>query len=313
MASKSLSTSTKVIIGLVLAALLAVIALLYTNTSRRAEKNAITTIEQERQQWQKKVERLEEKLAGNTLSETTATSQPEFSSQSTSEAPKEYQPGDSAVGPEDICTNTIKRLNHFFHYLDKQEYIKQFGFKNGSKIFFSTILKKLYSHEPQVVREKDSLLTIMQNSAHLFRVLGKRDLNILKTIMEAEADTLEPVFATFYEGIKESDQCLEGKYPVTLPINQLYTYSAFVLNTLGGQAYLFRREPVIRILVKYYALRIVHDANELNLNTAGIDIRPGIKSMIDELLVISALKDREHYLNTMLVLQAQYDEQYGDG
>ena len=47
------------------------------------------------------------------------------------------------------------------------------------------------------------------------------------------------------------------------------------------------------------------------MNSSGIDIRAGIKNIIDELLIISALEDRENYLNTMLVLQAEYDEQYG--
>jgi len=214
-------------------------------------------------------------------------------------------------GPEDICHNTILRLDRIFSHLDEKQYIQQFGFQKGSKEYLSSITKKLYAQTPQIIRETDSLISIMLNAAHLYRVLGKHDIAILRTILENEKDTLEPMLASFFEASEKNDQCLEGEYPLTFPVKELYSYSTFFLNTLGGQAYLFRRDPVTRILAKYYSLLILHKANEQGINTSGIDIRPGLKSLIDELLVISVLQKRDTYLNTMLVLQAKYDQQYG--
>ena len=121
------------------------------------------------------------------------------------------------------------------------------------------------------------------------------------------------MLASFFRGIDENKQCLAGKYPVTLPLEELYAYSTFFLNTMGGQAYLFRRDPVTRILIKYYAILILHKANEQGINKAGVDIRSGLKNLIDELLVFQVLQKRDEYLNTLLVLQSKYDQQYGMG
>jgi hypothetical protein len=309
MATRNLATGTKIIIPLVLLAIFAVIFFFFFNMNQRAERKAISSIEEERQQWHEKVTVLEKKaLETNTSGKETyepdapvAFIEPLQGKQVTGNEPR----------PEDICHNTILRLDRLFSHLDEKQYIQQFGFQKGSKEYLTSITKKLYTQPPQIIRETDSLISIMLNAAHLYRVLGKHDINILKTILENEKDTFEPMLASFFEAAEKNDQCLEGKYPLTLPLKELYSYSTFFLNTMGGQAYLFRRDPVTRILVNYYSLLILHKANEQGINTSGIDIRPGLKSLIDELLVISVLQKRDTYLNAMLVLQAKYDQQYG--
>lgn len=309
MATRNLTTGTKLIIPLVLLAVFAVILFFFFNMNQRAERKAISSIEEERQQWQEKVTILEKKELENNTAEK-ETSGPDVPI-SFMEPIQGQQVTENGPRPEDICPNTTLRLDRLFSHLDEKQYIQQFGFQKGSKDYLSSITKKLYAQTPQIIRETDSLISIMLNAAHLYRVLGKHDINILKTILENEKDTLEPMLASFFEAAENNDQCLEGKYPLTFPVKELYSYSTFFLNTLGGQAYLFRRDPVTRILAKYYCLLILDKANEQGINTSGIDIRPGLKSLIDELLVISVLQKRDTYLNTMLVLQAKYDQQYG--
>ncbi len=309
MANRNLATGTKLIIPLVLLAAFAVIFFFFLNMNQRAEKKAISNIEEERQQWQEKVAVLEKKVLDNhTLGKETFEPDVPVLSMEPIKGP---QVTDKEPRPDDICHNTILRLDRLFSYLDEKQYIQELSIPKGSKDYLSSIAKKLYAQPPQIMRETDSLISIMQNAVHLYRVLGKHDIHNLKIILENEQDTLEPMLASLFEAAEKNDQCLEGKYPLTLPVQELYAYSSFFLNTLGGQAYLFRRDPVTRILVKYYSLLILHTANEQGLNTSGIDIRPGLKSLIDELLVISALQKRDTYLNTMLALQAKYDQQYG--
>lgn len=311
MAQRTLSTGTKFIITLALLAVLAVLFFFFININQRSEKKAITSIEQERQQWQEKVAVLEKKGTVHPSEEKASLKSdiqpPSF------EAIEPATQIQKITDSEEICHNTTQSLDRIFSYLDNQEYIQQFGFKNGSKAYLSSIAERLYVNKPKIVRETDSLLSIMQNTTHIYRVLGKHDIVILKTILANEKETLEPMLATFFKAADENEQCLVGKYPLTLPLKELYAYSTFFINTMGGQAYLFRRDPTTRILIKYYAILILHKANEQGINTSGVDIRQGLKNLIDELLVFQVLQKRDEYLNTMLVLQAKYDQQYGLG
>ena len=309
MANRNLSTSTKFLIPLVLLAIAAIGFFFFFTKNQRAEKKAISGLEEERLQWQEKVDNLEKIVAQSQSSgaKLTDDSQPV-----TKILPGAENIFGKANGTgEDACQSTIAQLDLFFSSLDEKPYIQEFDFQKGSKDYLSTIAKKLYDKTPETIRETDSLISVIQNTAHLYRVLGKHDLNILKTILENEKDRIEELFTLFFDAAEKNDECLAGKYPLTLPSEKLFAYSSFFLDTLGGQAYLFRRDPTTRTLVKYYCLLVLHRANELDINTSGIDIRHGLQSLIDELLAISVLQRRDAYLNTMLTLQAQYDQKYG--
>ena len=210
------------------------------------------------------------------------------------------------------CKLATNKMEAFFTHLDQQEYIKKYGIKNNSKQRIAKITEKLYANPPVVMRETDDLFSIITNSAHFYRILGKDNLMLLKEILTNETDNLEIVMAGFYQWSEMEPDCTDSQYILHLPLKNLYEYAGFFLNTLGGQSYLFRRESRIRMLVKYYSVLIIDQANEKGLNRHGLDIRQPLRSTIDEMEVSSNLQNREDYLENLLIMQAKYQEKYGN-
>lgn len=199
-----------------------------------------------------------------------------------------------------------EQLLAFFHHLDEQDYFLAYQLHEDSETHFKKDLNKLFANPPIVVREADDLFNIMNNMAHFFRVLGKNEISLIKEILMQENEDLERVFALFYRWSEIEDQH-EGQQPdIRLPLDNLYEYAGFFLNTLGGQAYLFRRDSQTRMLVKYYAILIVDRENARKANRYGIDIRFPVDSLIEEMTATRKLHNSQQYLNTLLALQSRY-------
>jgi hypothetical protein len=77
---------------------------------------------------------------------------------------------------------------------------------------------------------------------------------------------------------------------------QLYEYAGFFLNTLGGQSYLYRRDSITRTLTKYYSVLILDMANRETMNPYGIDIRPHLTLIQEDLRNLGTLKNSDEYL-----------------
>lgn len=217
----------------------------------------------------------------------------------------------SATGA-DPCKEATDKIVAFFRHLDRQEYIKNYGLKETCENHFAKIAKKLYAKPPVVTRETDDLFTILTNSAHFYRILGRQDLLLIKDILKHETDTLEEVMAVFYHWSEKEQACKAANFSLPLPLNSLYEYSGFFLNTLGGQSYLFRRDSRTRILIKYYAVTILDRANDKGLNRHGIDIRTPLRSAIEEMEVSHNIKNREAYLKRLTAMQTKYQKKYGN-
>ncbi len=216
------------------------------------------------------------------------------------------------AGDADPCKEATDKIVSFFRHLDKQEYIKNYALKESSEAHFAKIAKKLYAKPPVVARETDDLFTILTNSAHFYRILGKQDLLLIKDILEHEADNREEVMAVFYQWSEKEQSCDAPNFPLHLPLNSLYEYAGFFLNTLGGQSYLFRRDSQTRMLIKYYAVTILDRANEKGLNRHGIDIRTPLRSAIEEMEVSRNIKNRDAYLKKLTAMRAKYQRKYGN-
>ena len=223
--------------------------------------------------------------------------------------PQEQPP--TMVTAKDPCLETAEQLRTFFAHLDQQGYPARHGIKEKSEAHFIKVAQKLFANPPVVVRETDDLFTVLKNSAHFYRVLGKNDLFLLKDILGQEADSLEGVMAQFYRWSELAPRCKEQTVALQLPLNGLYEYAGFFLNTLGGQSYLFRRESRVRMLVKYYAVLIIDRANDQGLNRYGLDIREPLRSTIEEMQVSQNLTGRDAYLDTLLALQVKYRSKGG--
>ncbi|MEA2083810.1 MAG: hypothetical protein U9O82_06115 [Thermodesulfobacteriota bacterium] len=211
---------------------------------------------------------------------------------------------------ESRCRQLTADIPDFFRHLDEQDYIKAYELEGGTRKTFAKIIEKLIANPPAVVRETDSLFMILNNTTHFFRIFGKKNMSLLKEIMTKESDMIEPTLALFHEWSIMAGQCKKNEVTIRLPLETLYEYAGFFLNTLGGQSYLFRRESRIRVLTKYYCVRILDRANTQVMNKYGFDIRYPINTTIQEMEPARKLVHKDEYLDTLYNLKAKYRSQY---
>lgn len=206
-----------------------------------------------------------------------------------------------------IYAEQIVELNAFYDHLDSQQYMQDFKLPEPSKAHFSKLIQKLIDNPPTVTRETDDLFTLLKNTAHFFRIIGKDNILVLKGILDREKDSFESVLKSLYTLTNKSDLLTE-QYSVILDPDSLYDYACFFINTMGGRLYLFRRDSNSRMAVSFYAISIIDRANDAGNSRHGIDIRPGIDSLIEEIENGGKnLRMREFYLDTLYDLKVKYN------
>lgn len=221
--------------------------------------------------------------------------------------PAEINETDTHSPAEADPQQLISELNAFYTHLDQQAYMRDFGLKEPSKVHFSKLLQKLVDNPPVVIRETDDLLTLLKNTAHFYRILDKENITILKGILDRDRKSLEQILKTFY-ALTYHPEYLKKEYSLTLPLDSLHDYAAFFLNTIGGRLYLFRRDSASRMTVSYYAILVIDRANQEGNNPHGIDLRPAIDSLIEEIENTGKnLKFRNEYLDHLYDLKEQYN------
>lgn len=204
------------------------------------------------------------------------------------------------------CSVLADNIESFFNSLDTRDYIKEFQLDSPSATYFPKLIQKLVDNPPIVSGETDDLFTILQNTAHFFRILGKKNILVLKGILDREQATFEQTLADFYELTAEPD-CLEKRFDLSIGQDPLYAYAGFFLNTMGGRLYLFRRDSMSRMVVNFYAILIIEQANREGRNKYGIDIKDSIDSLIIEIESSRIkLQMRDYYLDTLYDLKVKY-------
>ena len=196
------------------------------------------------------------------------------------------------------------QLSSFFKHLDQQQYIQNFQLDAPAQQYFLSLAAKLLNNPPVVSRESDDLYTLYKNMAHFFRVTGGRDIIILKTVLEYEQDNMEDTAASLFSLSQTTD--LNDIMPQPAMLISLYDYAGFFLNTIGGRSYLFRRDSRTRLLVSYYAVLLIDQANRKSSNHHGIDIKPVLPMLINEIEVSGQLIYKERYLDTLYALKEKY-------
>ena len=223
-------------------------------------------------------------------------------------SPGEIQPSSE---PPNECLQTADKILLFFEHLDRQAYIKEFSIKGSTLDHINGIINKLLATPPVVVRETDDLFAILNNMAHLFKVLGPKDILLIKDILINERELVEPTMALFYKWSEIETECEDSHLNIKLPLAGLYEYAGYFINTLGGQSYLFRRALSLRILIRYYSILIIDRANSVDANRYGIDIRYTLDALISEMQVNGDLQNRQEYLENLIRLQESYQAKYG--
>ena len=203
------------------------------------------------------------------------------------------------------CSGINNKIINFFSYLDTREYIKEYQLKSGTYTHFKSITSKLHEQKPIVV-EKKFPGDILKNAYHFYRAISKRNIILIKDIIEKEKNVIEQTIDYFYQ---QHIRCKDNEMFLP-PFDDLYEYSHFFLNTLGGTAYLFRLESRMRILLFYYSTMIIHEANVREINKYGIDIRPYIKVLEDELNNYSMFYYSDKYLNEIELVKKKYPLPY---
>jgi len=198
-----------------------------------------------------------------------------------------------------------RRINSFFSYLDEQQYVKSCKFLSGSKQQFEKIFKILTANPPSVPRETDSIDRLLTNVFYFYRLLGKERIGLVKDILKNESDIIEPLMHTFYLLFTTGNEYFVLK-SARSSIEQLYVYACFFLETFGGRSYLLRRDSKIRILTSYYCVLIIDQANIHGVNSNGLDIRPQIKLVLDDITHQIGLNYKNHYFIKLETLSKKY-------
>ena len=217
---------------------------------------------------------------------------------------------ESSSDNQNQCLQTADKIHFFFEHLDRQDYIQNYPIKGSSLDYFRGIINKLLANPPVVVRETDDLFAILNNMAHFFKILGPKDLLLIKDVLIHERELIEPTMALFYKW-SEITPCPDTDLDIELPLPGLYEYAGYFINTLGGQSYLFRRELYLRLLIRYYSVLIIDRANSMDANSYGIDIRYTLDSLIAEIQGNDDLQNKQEYLKNLIMLQEKYQAQYG--
>ncbi len=131
-------------------------------------------------------------------------------------------------------------------------------------------------------------------------------------ILHHEKGNLEAVLADLYL-LSEHPELLQKEYGISLNRDALRSYAAFLLDTMGGRLYLFRRDAESRMVVSWYAIKIIDESNRNGANPWGIDLRPAINRLSDEIEHGGdRLRNRDLYLDELQQLKERY-EQHPDG
>jgi len=211
---------------------------------------------------------------------------------------------------EDECQRIEEDLKEFFTYLEKKEYIRELELSEDLFAHFNNVIDSLSSHPPIPAGEGFDYDIMIQNIYHLYRTLGRKDLKLIRAIIQHEADSMEVNLALFYRWLMSGDTCgrSNGLPP---PLTITYRYAGYLINSIGGRAYLFRRDTRLRLLLTYYSVLIVHEADKRKINSFGIDVTPFLEPLADEIENYNLLYFRREYAGRLIDLKNYYQKKRG--
>lgn len=194
------------------------------------------------------------------------------------------------------------RVLKFFAYLDQKGYLASHGIQGSSYELFKSMAARLLAASPVISGESQDMLTLLKNITYLFGVLGKNDTLLVRDILNAESEVIEPTMKLLYLWLDPANS-IQAPDRITIPFEKQYEYAAYFMQTIGGKAYLFRRDAKTRLLVSYYSLLIIDRANQETLNKYGVDIRPLVNSLLTEVQGSKVLADKQKYLAALNIIK----------
>jgi len=220
-------------------------------------------------------------------------------------ADKLTRTGEAVPGKGEYCTIIHQQLLDFFDALDAKAYFRRFKLEKDAYTYFAQILTKLTAQPPQPAGEGIQPTTMLANIYFFSRALDRQDLRVIKAVVENERDTMEFDMETFYRWLMLGKDC-PNPGNVRPSFDIIYRYAGFFVNTTGGRAYLFRRSLRLRLLVSYYCVLIVYQADRLGKNSYGLDMVPFIEPLKDELTHHPELEFQDRYISTLNRVENYY-------
>ncbi len=292
----------KIVIALFLLLLVGFFA--YTHFKSWHREKMETAVEKERQEWVGKIQELDKEvdiLKGMVRGDQDTA---EVKPGTPGETPKIASSG-SPGKPKPTCAQLEEAILSFFAYLDTRDYLAAHDIEGTAYDLFLVVVEELTKHPPVITGEMDDLSALIRNVTHFYRVLGKKRIGLIIDIMKHESSKMESVMETFYQWILMGARCKGGLIPPP-PLEIVYRYAGFFLNTLGGRSYLLRRDSKTRVLTSYYSILILDRSNDKMKNTYGIDIRPYIDFSYFDIKSQKSLIYQKRYLTTLRDLKQKY-------
>lgn len=203
------------------------------------------------------------------------------------------------------CIQIEQDMVNFFSWLDKKKYIKNLGLKTDTFSNIKRIFKRLAAGPPTYVGEEKDPVTITRNITHFFRVLSRKDLQLIIQIMMNEQDEIEVNLKIFYKWLISEKECPDIDSPIRSP-EIVYQYAGFFMNTIGGRAYLYRRTPSLRLLISYYCILIIHETDKTGKNSLGLDIFPHIETIKQEISYYPNFLSQQEYIENLTRIHNYY-------
>ena len=196
-------------------------------------------------------------------------------------------------------------VTDFFTFLDTQDFAQRLDTGTTSYQHFERVIRKLSSNPPIPAGEGMDLKYMYRNIFHFFRLLNRNDLYLIRETISHETDSMELNLDLFYRWLT-----VEGPSPESEGLRPSpdvrYQYAGFFLNTIGGRAYLFRRSVRLRLLISYYCILIIHEADKEGRNTYGIDVLPTLLAVKSEIGNYPGFRYRDEYLRRLNALESYY-------
>jgi hypothetical protein len=222
--------------------------------------------------------------------------------------------GSPPVWPDDFdrpadCSAALDGLRGLADRVDAGDYARQSGVSAGTFELLLNIAEDLDRRRPTIGMRLDDGSAMRANIAHFLITLGPERLARLVELTRSESRMAEPLALSAYQWLRAGDRCPEGMRPPAEDVQ--YDYAAFLLQTIGGQAYLRRRAPRIEALTSFYALLIADHAVQRKHNPHGVDLRPEIRRC-RALMEGMPLVFRSQYLRLLDELEGRWKTLSGD-
>ncbi len=219
--------------------------------------------------------------------------------------PIREEPNAEPFPKEDYCTQIKNNMAEYFRYLDAKEYVRRLNPEADVYTRFKKILRRVAAKPPFPAGEGTDPKMIIGNLYHFFRILDRKDLSLIRAILKNEQDTMEIGLEMLYRWLTLGERCPDPEN-IRPSMTVLYQYAGFFINTTGGRAYLFRRPSGLRLLVSYYCILTVHEADKKGRNNCGIDIFPLIEPLKNEIGYYPDFQFHEEYINRLGRIEDYY-------